>query len=88
MGITGPSHYRPTIERAADQIDIPVLFIMQLEDELFSRAECLALFDEIASKDKRLHANPGLHPDVPVEELDASARFLLRYLEPTGSNRL
>lgn len=77
MGITGPDHYRPTIAAAAADIDVPVLFIMQLEDELFSREDCLALFDALGSTDKRLHANAGLHPAVPVEELHHSVDFLV-----------
>jgi dienelactone hydrolase len=80
MGISGPDHYRPTIETAARSITCPVLFLMQLEDELFPRPACLALFDGLASTDKRLHANPGLHPEVPVEEMYASLRFLARHL--------
>ena len=80
MGITGPGHYRPLITDAARQIEMPVLFLMQLEDELFSREECLALFDELASPDKRLHANPGLHPEVPIEELGHSIDFLVANL--------
>ncbi|MCP3989880.1 MAG: hypothetical protein GY724_12450 [Actinomycetia bacterium] len=80
MGITGPDHYRPLITEAARAIDIPVLFIMQLEDELFSREEYLALFDELATANKRLHANAGLHPEVPMEELHHSVDFLVRNL--------
>lgn len=83
MGISGPDHYRPTISEAAAAISIPTLFLMQLEDELFPRDECLALFDALASDDKRLHANPGLHPAVPIEELHASITFLVARL--TGS---
>ena len=77
MGITGPDHYRPAIAAAAGNIDAPVLFLMQLEDELFNREECLALFDALGSTDKRLHANAGLHPAVPVEELHHSVDFLV-----------
>ncbi len=80
MGITGPDTYRPVIEAAAANITIPVSFLMQLEDELFSRAECLALFDALATQDKRLHANPGLHPAVPMEELVHSVSFLVEHL--------
>ena len=47
MGISGPSHYRPLVEAAAKAIHCPVMFIMQLEDELFTRAEQLALFDAL-----------------------------------------
>jgi len=77
MGITGPDHYRPLILDAAENIDIPVLFLMQLEDELFTRDEYLALFDALATDNKRLHANSGLHPAVPMEELQASLEFLV-----------
>ncbi|MDH3679885.1 MAG: hypothetical protein OEV40_08045 [Acidimicrobiia bacterium] len=80
MGITGPDHYRPTITDAAHRIEVPVLFLMQLDDELFSRDECLTLFDELATEDKRLHANAGLHPAVPLEELYHSVDFLVNGL--------
>jgi len=80
MGITGPDHYRPRISAAAAAITCPVLFLVQLEDELFGRDEYLALFDALGSTDKRLHANPGLHPAVPVEELHHSIEFLVTRL--------
>ena len=66
-------------ERLADDagaISHPILFLMQLEDELFDRQGYLALFDAIGSNDKRLHANPGLHPEIPSEEVDAAFEFL------------
>ena len=88
MGITGPDHYRRTITAAAADINIPVLFIMQLEDELFTRQDCLALFDALASSDKRLHANAGLHPDVPVEELHHSVDFLVAGLMGERQERM
>jgi hypothetical protein len=61
---------------------------MQLEDELFDRAGYLAIFDALASDDKRLHANPGLHPAVPYEELDASVDFLRAHLEGRAERRI
>ena len=88
MGISGPDHYRRTITAAAADINIPVLFIMQLEDELFTRQDCLALFDALASSDKRLHANAGLHPDVPVEELHHSVDFLVAGLMGERQERM
>lgn len=87
MGIAGPDHYLPTIEAAARRISCPVFFVQQLEDELFTRAQYEALFDALASTDKRLHANPGLHPQVPPEELDFSVRFLAAYLAGDGFPR-
>lgn len=80
MGITGPDHYQPVIRAAAEAIEVPVLFLMQLEDELFDRDSYLALFDALATTDKRLHANAGLHPEVPVEELRHSIDFLVQRL--------
>lgn len=62
----------------AARIRCPVLFLMQLEDELFPRDGYLAVFDALASADKRIHANPGLHPEVPAEEIAASFGFIER----------
>ena len=87
MGITGPEHYQPRIQRAAEAITCPVFFLVQLQDELFSRESCLALFDALATKDKRLHANPGLHPEVPMEELHACLVFLTSRLAGDQPNR-
>jgi dienelactone hydrolase len=71
--------------RAARQVTIPVLFLQQGDDELFSRDDCLALFDLLASEDKTLHANPGGHLGVPRAELGGAAHFLRRRLG--GDNR-
>ena len=88
MGITGPTErYRQRIRDAAAAIACPVLFLMQLHDELFTREQYLDLFDRMVSDDKRIHANPGLHPEVPVEELDYSAEFLTRYLAGEGKTK-
>lgn len=81
MGIAGPNDgYRARIEADAQRIDVPVLFLLQLEDELFDRAQCLALFDALASTDKRLHAHPGAHAAVPLEDIDHSLTFLVERL--------
>ena len=87
MGISGPDHYRPKIEAAAKAITCPVFFLWQMEDELFTREECIALFDALASEDKRMHANPGLHPAVPMEEIRLCREFLHRYLMGTPESR-
>ena len=49
---------------------------MQLEDELFPRDGYLQLFDALGSTDKRLHAHPGLHPEIALEEIDHCFEFL------------
>ncbi|MEM8767220.1 MAG: hypothetical protein AAGE43_07240 [Pseudomonadota bacterium] len=69
------------LARDARYIDHPVLYVMQLEDELFDRDGYLALFDALGSSDKRIHANPGLHPEIPSEEVDASVTFITARLE-------
>lgn len=87
MGLCGPEIYRSVLDAAAQRIRCPVFFLQQLEDELFGREAYAALFDRLASADKRLHANPGLHPEVPGEELDQSLRFLTDYLEGRSWSR-
>lgn len=74
MGITGRTKDR--IEEDAASISVPVLFLQQLEDELFDRPSYAALFDVLGSSDKRLHANPGAHAAVPREEMAATEEFL------------
>jgi len=69
---------------SAAKITHPVLFLMQLEDELFGRDGCLELFDALASDNKRLHANPGLHPMVPNEEILFAFEFLQAHIQGTA----
>ncbi len=81
MGIAGPTdEYQATVTAAARAIECPVLFIQQLEDELFTREQSLAMFDELGSTNKGLHANPGLHREVPAEEVAAAVAFLVQHL--------
>jgi dienelactone hydrolase len=80
MGATGPTSAR--LREDAARITCPVLFLVQWSDELFGRAKAFELFDEIASADKTLHANPGGHGGVPNHEFVASALFLASHLSP------
>ncbi len=80
MGIRGPAHYQGIVNELAPRIQCPLLFLLQLEDELVTRAEGLQMFDAIGSKNKRLHANPGFHGEVPLEELHFSKAFLIEQL--------
>ena len=92
LGLLGTTRAgRPFADRVfrdAAAIHCPVLFLMQLEDELFPRDGYLELFDAFASDDKRIHANPGLHPEVPGEEIDFSLQFLRRHLALTDQGPL
>jgi pimeloyl-ACP methyl ester carboxylesterase len=62
-------------------VSCPVLYLMQMEDELFNRDGYLRVFDALATKDKRLHANPGLHPEVPDEEVLFAFQFMRDVIE-------
>lgn len=65
----------------ARRLQSPILYLMQLEDELFKSEGYLELFDAIGSRDKRLHANPGLHAVVPNEEMRFVFEFMLKHLK-------
>lgn len=65
---------------ASAAVSCPVLFLVQTDDELVPIDTAIALFRSIGSKDKRLHAHPGAHSAVPVEEIDASETFLAQHL--------
>ncbi len=80
MGVEADFPHGETLLADAARIECPILFLMQLEDELFSRQGCLDVFDAFASKDKRLHANPGLHPEVPEEEINFTFEFMLAHI--------
>jgi dienelactone hydrolase len=64
----------------AAEIRCPVLFLQQLEDELIPREAVMALFDALGTADKRLHANPGPHADVPPDEFSQTQSFLAERL--------
>ncbi|MFZ6003557.1 MAG: alpha/beta hydrolase [Actinomycetota bacterium] len=65
---------------AATSITCPVLFLVQTDDELVPVDTAISLFRSVGSKDKRLHAHPGAHSAVPVEEIDASEAFFAQHL--------
>ena len=81
MGIVGPTKQR--LADDAKSVRCPVLFLVQWDDELFARDRAFELFGAIASSDKRLHAHPGKHQDVPAEAFGASEDFLVRTLLPS-----
>lgn len=72
--------------RAARQVTIPVLFLLQWDDELFPREDGLALFDLLGSRRKTLHANPGGHLQIPPAEISQAAQFLRQHLAPAGAS--
>jgi pimeloyl-ACP methyl ester carboxylesterase len=92
LGLLGTSGLgepmRQRFLRDASAIVCPLLFLMQLEDELFERGGYLELFDAFASPDKRLHANPGLHPEIPQEEIDFAFDFMHAHLSGRATRRI
>lgn len=90
LGLLGTKDntFGQTINAAAQNITIPVRFLVQLEDELFDRESCLALFDQLATTHKAMGANPGLHPEVPSDEVDAAFDFLMRQFKGLRERRV
>jgi dienelactone hydrolase len=68
------------LAEAARQVTIPLLFLLQWDDEGMERQPVLDLFDAFGSKEKTLHANLGGHAGVPWFEADDVARFFARHL--------
>ena len=71
-------------EAAARSLCVPILFLLQWDDELIAHDAGLALFDAIGSTDKTLHVNPGGHVEVPVFENDSAESFFVRHLGDGG----
>lgn len=67
-------------EAAARSLRVPVLLVLQWNDELVSQSAALALFDAIGSAEKTAHINPGGHVQMPLFEREAFDAFFLRHL--------
>lgn len=83
-GMSGTSVTRSGVDvyfkKYAPQVQVPLLFTMQWDDERFERSGQLALFDLLGANDKRLHAYPGQHVDNGPEAFAVQAQFLKGYL--------
>jgi len=64
----------------ARQISIPLLVLLQWDDEGNDRQMALDLFDAFGTREKTLHANMGGHAGVPPFEGEAGNRFFARHL--------
>jgi dienelactone hydrolase len=83
MGTKAPNRtFQKRFLADARALSCSVLFLLQWEDELMRRDDVLALYAEIGSADKRLHANPGAHAAVPADEFTDTERFLAERLAP------
>jgi hypothetical protein len=65
----------------ARQVTIPLLVLLQWDDEGNDRQASLDLFDAFGSTEKTLHANLGGHTGVPQFEADDGGRFFARHLK-------
>ena len=83
-GSRGAPGRRPTPAEDAARVLVPTLFVVQLDDELFSTTSSLELFAALGSPYKRLFASPGRHRDVPADAFWLSVDFLATHLELVG----
>ncbi|MEU1818802.1 alpha/beta hydrolase [Streptomyces roseifaciens] len=65
----------------ARQVTVPLLLLLQWDDEGNPRQRALDLFDAFGSKEKTLHANLGGHLGTPWFEREDGDRFFGRHLK-------
>ncbi|MGY1745552.1 hypothetical protein [Blastococcus sp. SYSU D00695] len=70
---------RAVLEEAR-RVTVPLLVLLQWDDEGNDRQRSLELFDALGSVERTLHANTGGHTGVPAFEGDDATRFLVRHL--------
>ncbi|HTU74473.1 MAG TPA: alpha/beta hydrolase [Trebonia sp.] len=83
LGLVHPNWPAPPgtrIRADAQRLECPVLFLVNWDDTRAPREAAFELFDLISSEDKRLHAYPGEHGQLPEEARAASEEFFARYL--------
>ncbi|WP_369275513.1 dienelactone hydrolase family protein [Streptomyces sp. R11] len=74
--------YVPRAQREeARRVTIPLLLLLQWDDEGNPRQRALDLFDAFGTKEKTLHANLGGHTGTPWFEVDDGNRFFGRHLK-------
>ncbi len=78
MGVWGPNRERLLSD--SPNVQCPVRFLAQWDDEVVPRERALELFDRLGTKDKSLHAHPGKHVQVPADEMRAIPDFLAAHL--------
>ncbi|WP_172381657.1 dienelactone hydrolase family protein [Streptomyces sp. MNP-20] len=73
--------YVPRAQREeARQVTVPLLLLLQWDDEGNPRQRALDLFDAFGTAQKTLHANPGGHTGTPWFEVEDGGRFFDRHL--------
>ncbi|MEJ2860890.1 alpha/beta hydrolase [Actinomycetospora flava] len=74
------SYVPRSIVEEARRVTIPLLVLLQWDDEGNDRQMALDLFDALGAEEKTLHANTGGHTGVPAFEGDDGNRFFARHL--------
>lgn len=80
LGLFGIGPDPDEFSEAAASIEIPLVFLFQLNDELMTPKAGLALFEKFGSKVKTMHINPGSHVAVPKFEREESEAFYVRHV--------
>jgi hypothetical protein len=81
VGLFAGGFVPTALREEARQVTIPLLFLLQWDDEGMDRQLALDLFDAFGSTEKTLHANVGGHAGTPWFEVDDGARFFARHLK-------
>ena len=68
------------LREEARQVTIPLLFLLQWDDDGNDRQLALDLFDAFGTREETLHANLGGHAGTPWFEVDDGNRFFGRHL--------
>ncbi len=79
MGTIGPTSQR--LADDARHLSVPIMFLIQWDDELINRDAALNLFTLLGSSDKTLLATPGVHTAVTPENFQRTIEFLMNRLE-------
>ncbi|MFE6871081.1 alpha/beta hydrolase [Kitasatospora sp. NPDC057692] len=84
-GLFAGGHVPRAQREEARRLALPLLFLLQWDDEGNPRQRALDLFDAFGSKEKTLHANPGGHVGTPWFEVEEGVRFYDRHLRPADT---
>ncbi|MDD9938513.1 MAG: hypothetical protein OXT09_33195 [Myxococcales bacterium] len=80
FGLAALTMGREALASSAEKIEVPLLFMNQLNDELMTPDSALALFVAFGSKEKTMHINPGPHMGIPGFEVEHYETFYARHM--------
>ncbi len=80
LGLAGINAGGRRYAENAASVSIPLQFMLQSGDELFTREDGIALYDAFSSAEKTLMVNPGAHAAIPPFMFGLNEQFFLRHL--------